>query len=197
MATIQKFEELTAWQKARELCKEIYFVSHRFPAVESEDIKSQLLSASGSVMDNIAEGFDRGGRKEFSMFLGISKGSAGEVRSQLYRAFDRNYISRQEFEALYSIADEIGKMINGLIYYLNHSDIKGSRYKVEENSSFELETSDPPDSENTKSLTKYSSQGTENSKQGTGDWKPETEISKQETGNPGPMTGNWKLETGN
>ncbi|RIJ47232.1 four helix bundle protein [Maribellus luteus] len=129
MATFNTFEDIIAWQKARELCKliNVYTGYHAF----SKDFKlvSQIKGSSGSAMDNIAEGFERGGNKEFIQFLFISKGSAGEVRSQLYRALDNGYISPDEFQKAYNLADEVGKLDRGLISHLKESELKGDKYK--------------------------------------------------------------------
>jgi four helix bundle protein len=88
MATIRRFEDLNVWQKARDLSKVIYLKSIKGSFSKDFALKDQINAASGSVMDNIAEGFERDGRLEFIQFLSYSKGSAGEVRSQLYRAYD-------------------------------------------------------------------------------------------------------------
>src|SRR5258707_1713404 len=102
MATITKFEELEIWQMARELANEIFEVfSNSEPFSRDYKLKDQINGSSGSVMDNIAEGFERGGRNEFINFLTYSKGSAGEVKSQLYRAMDRKYITKEQFDHLY------------------------------------------------------------------------------------------------
>ncbi len=129
MATFNRFEDILAWQKARILCNLIngYTLKELF----SKDFKlvSQIKGSSGSAMDNIAEGFERGGNKEFIQFLFISKGSAGETRSQLYRAIDNDYISEEEFQKAYKLAEEVSKLIAGLINHLKSSDIKGDKYK--------------------------------------------------------------------
>jgi len=129
MATIKRFEDILAWQKARVLCKIIngYTLKELF----SKDFKliGQIKSSSGSAMDNISEGFERGGNKEFIQFLFISKGSAGETRSQLYRALDNNYISDNEFKEAYQLAEQVSKLVGGFINHLKSSDIKGTKYK--------------------------------------------------------------------
>lgn len=129
MATIQRFEDLEVWKNARELSLQIYSVTKDELFSKDYDLKSQIRRSSGSIMDNIAEGFERGGKGEFIQFLGVAKGSAGEVRSQLYRAFDQKYISQEIFNNLYELVNNIGKMLNGLIVYLNKSGIKGEKYK--------------------------------------------------------------------
>lgn len=129
MATIKRFEDLIVWQKARELCREIHGIIRKGEFASDFKLRDQINSSSGSVMDNIAEGFERSGRKEFIQFLGIAKGSCGEVRSQLHRALDRRYITESEFQRISDNSVEIGKMLNGLISYLNISEVKGMKYK--------------------------------------------------------------------
>ncbi|RSK36352.1 four helix bundle protein [Hymenobacter metallilatus] len=129
MATITRFEELTAWQKARELTRRIYDCTRAGEFARDFGLRDQIRRASGSVMDNIAEGFDRGGRGEFVQFLGIAKGSAGEVRSQLYRAFDQQYLTQTEFDELRELSEEIGRLIEGLLKYLSTSTVRGERYQ--------------------------------------------------------------------
>ncbi len=129
MATINRFEDIMAWQKARILCKLIN--SYTLKELFSRDFKltGQIKGSSGSAMDNIAEGFERGGNKEFIQFLFISKGSAGETRSQLYRALDNSYISENEFKEAYQLAEQVSKLVGGFINHLKSSDIKGTKYK--------------------------------------------------------------------
>ena len=123
------FEDLKIWQEARELSKEIYVIS-RLPEF-SKDYRfvGQITSAAGSIMDNIAEGFERDGNKEFLQFLSIAKGSCGELRSQLYRAYDAGYINEEKFETLVNNI----KLLSASIFYfmknLKSSDMVGKKYK--------------------------------------------------------------------
>ena len=129
MATFNRFEDIIAWQKARALCKMIHDFTLKKPFYRDFKLVSQIKGSSGSAMDNIAEGFERDGNKEFSQFLSISKGSAGETRSQLYRALDNEYISEKEFQEAYNLADEVGKLNGALINHLKQSDFKGNKFK--------------------------------------------------------------------
>ena len=129
MATFKTFEEIEAWKKARELTKRVYAVSGSGAFAKDFSLKDQIRRASVSVMSNIAEGYDRGGTGEFVQFLAIAKGSTAEVRCQLYVALDQNYIDRKTFTELSGLAMETGNMIGGLMKYLRHSGIKGTKYK--------------------------------------------------------------------
>lgn len=130
MATIVRFEDLDAWKIARELTREIYRVTGDERFARDFGLKDQIRKASVSIMSNIAEGFERDGNKEFCNFLSIGKGSAGEVRSQLFVAFDQEYVSRAEFERLYDRARECGRVIAGLSNYLRRSGFSGNKFKV-------------------------------------------------------------------
>jgi len=129
MATFNRFEDIIAWQKARALCKMIHGFTLKKPFCRDFKLVSQIKGSSGSAMDNIAEGFERDGNKEFSQFLSISKGSAGETRSQLYRALDNEYISEKEFQEAYNLADEVGKLSGALMNHLKQSEFKGNKFK--------------------------------------------------------------------
>ena len=129
MATILKFEDIIAWQKALELSDLIYLYSNNGNFVKDFGLRDQMRRASVSIVSNIAEGFERDGRNELINFLSFSKASAGETKSQLYRAFDRKYIIEKEFNECYNLADETAKKISNFIKYLNQSEFKGSKFK--------------------------------------------------------------------
>jgi four helix bundle protein len=129
MATVKSFEELEVWKKARVFSKSIFSIT-RYDAFSKDfALKQQILRSSGSIMDNIAEGFERGGTKEFIQFLGYSKGSAGETRSQLYSAKGSNYINEEVFIALKEEALAISRMISAFMNYLINTDKKGIKFK--------------------------------------------------------------------
>ncbi|GAB4043042.1 four helix bundle protein [Spirosoma litoris] len=132
MATIRCFEDLNCWQKARTLDNNIYQLTLKHSIARDFRLIDQWRGASGSIMDNIAEGFERDGNKEFINFLSIAKGSAGEVRSQTYRALDRNYISQEEFNGIYAQCIEISNLLQRFMAYLRQSDMKGNKFKVGE-----------------------------------------------------------------
>jgi four helix bundle protein len=131
MATIKYFEDIEAWKLAREFYNVIanYIDEGKFK--RNFSLIDQIERSSGSVMDNIAEGFERGSRGEFIVFLGYSKGSAGEVRSQLYRSLDRKYISQIEFDHLYNLIIHISSCIQKFIEYLLKSEVADVRKKTE------------------------------------------------------------------
>jgi len=129
MATINNFEDLEIWQLAREICKDIYTIINYKEFSKDFGLVRQINNSSGSVMDNIAEGFEREGNKEFIQFLSISKGSSGECRSQLIRAFDRQYISESEFKTIYNKLSDESIKIKNFMTYLKRSDLKGNKYK--------------------------------------------------------------------
>lgn len=114
MATYKNFEDIEVWKLAREYCKDIYSMIDSPPLKNNWKLRDQIDSASGSIMDNIAEGFERGGTKEFIQFLGFSKGSCGETRSQLYRIYDREFINEEEMKTLIDKSFTISKQLNGL-----------------------------------------------------------------------------------
>src|SRR5215212_56279 len=115
MASFKSVEEIESWRSARELCKMIFIQIKQPNFTKDFALKDQINRSSGSIMDNIAEGFGRGGNKEIILFLGYSSGSAMETKSQLYRALDRNYISVDNFNLMFNLANNIGKMNGSLI----------------------------------------------------------------------------------
>ena len=129
MATIQKFEDLRLWQKAKIFCKQVYDISEVGKFSKDFGLKDQINRSSGSIMDNIAEGFGRMGNIEFINFLAYANGSALECKSQLYRAFDRNYITFEKQQDLFLMIDEITKMISAFMSYLRNCEVKGMKFK--------------------------------------------------------------------
>ena len=129
MATLRRFEDLEAWQRARELTRDICRCSKSGAFARDFGLKDQIRRAAVSVMSNIAEGFERGGTAEFAQFLAVSKGSAGEVESQLYVALDREYISEEQFLSLKQKAASTKRLIAGLMRYLRRSGIRGTKYR--------------------------------------------------------------------
>src|SRR4030065_881965 len=116
---IEKFEELDSWKKARELADAVYDLTDQKGFRRDLQLCGQMRDASGSVMHNIAEGFDAGSDAEFIRFLKISRRSASEVQSQLYLALDRKYITTNQLQMAYDKAVEVKKLNNGLIAYLH------------------------------------------------------------------------------
>jgi len=125
---IKRFEDLEIWIEARELCKVVYEITSTSPFNSDFKFKDQIRASAGSSMDNIAEGFDRGGNKEFYQFLSISRGSIGEVRSQAYRAFDNKYITEEKLNELLERTDSLSRKTYNLMQHLKNSDIKGLKY---------------------------------------------------------------------
>lgn len=130
MASVKDFEELAIFQKARDLSKRIYPVTKRGEFEYDFRFVQQIRAAAGSIMDNIAEGFERTGNKEFLNFLYIAKGSCGEVRSQLIRANDLGYLTQEEYEELYSECRKLSAGIMNFIKEIKASDLTGAKFKA-------------------------------------------------------------------
>ena len=118
MAKIRRFEDIQSWQKARELANAIYDLTKTGGFAKDFELRNQIRRAAGSVMHNIAEGFDAGTNPEFVRFLKMARRSASEVQSQLYLAFDQQYITADDLESTYALAVETKRLINGMIAYL-------------------------------------------------------------------------------
>jgi four helix bundle protein len=129
MATVQRFEELEVWKLARELALLVYRLTKTGELAKDYRLKDQMNAAAGSVMDNIAEAFGRAGRLEFIQFLSIATGSGDELKSQLYRCYDRAYITKDTFNSMYELSDKFYRKINVLKNYLNQTEIKGQKFK--------------------------------------------------------------------
>ena len=132
MATVNKFEDLAVWQLARNYADKIHKLTLQNDFSKEYKFKDQIKDSSGSVMDNIAEGFGRESRLEFINFLGIAKGSLYESQSQLYRAFDYGLISKEALDLHYQEAEIIAAKIAAFMIYLNKSIIRGKKFKDRE-----------------------------------------------------------------
>lgn len=129
MARIDKFEDLEVWQRARKICN---FVEELFQTTEIKKnfrLLNQMEGSSGSIMDNIAEGFERDGNKEFHNFLSFSKGSCGELQSQTYRAFDKKLISQEQFDVLFELCETEKNKLGAFMHYLRKTEFKGQKFK--------------------------------------------------------------------
>jgi four helix bundle protein len=131
MATIERFEDLEAWKRAREVVRAVYRFTAEGDCARDFGFRDQIRRSAVSIMSNIAEGFERGGDKEFHNFLSIAKGSCGETRAQLYVALDQGYVNKTQFDLIYELLHETGKLIGGLMKYLNRSPLRGSKYRNE------------------------------------------------------------------
>ena len=129
MAKVKKFEEIESWKKARSLTNKVYEVTLTGPFAKDFGLKDQIRRAAVSILSNIAEGFERGGDKEFLQFLSIAKGSVGELRAQLYVALDQRYVSQESFERLLIEVTHVSQLISGFMRYLKQSDFRGSKMR--------------------------------------------------------------------
>ena len=127
MAKIEKFEDLIAWQKARELTRAIYEVTRHGAFAKEYGLSGQIQRAAVSIMSNIAEGFERGGRGEFHQFLSTAKASCAEVRSQLYVALDVGYLDKSAFDRLMLQAEEVARIVGGLRVSVQRQKEDGDR----------------------------------------------------------------------
>ncbi len=129
MAKIEKFEDIIAWQKALELSTLVYKMTNKDKFSKDFGLKDQIRRASVSVVSNIAEGFERESNNQFIYFLIIAKGSAGELRSQIYIAKNQDYITKEEFEILNNKVIEVSKTIGGFLSYLRTQKNKPQLFK--------------------------------------------------------------------
>lgn len=130
MATIKKFEDIEAWKKARNLKQALYRCSRQEAFARDFSLRDQIRRAAMSVTANIAEGFERGGNREFIQFLSSSKGSCAEVQDHLYTALDEQYITKEEFEIRYQRTAEVAALIAGFIKYFQSSEIRGPKFQA-------------------------------------------------------------------
>jgi four helix bundle protein len=130
MAQIDRFEEIEAWKTARELAREIYQLTASGLFAQDYPLRDQIRKAAISIMSNIAEGFGRGGNKEFIQFLSIARGSIAELQSQLFIALDAGYLTEAQYDSARKRSDDAGKLLSGFIRYLSQAHFKGSKYQA-------------------------------------------------------------------
>lgn len=128
MPTIKRFEDLKCWQNARVVCQKVQEVIETSALKNNYKLKDQIDASSGSIMDNIAEGFGRNGNLEFINFLTIATGSCNECQSQLYRVLDKGFISESNFTEIFNLVGHTRAQIFGLIEYLQQCNIKGIKF---------------------------------------------------------------------
>ena len=131
MGKVERFEDLEVWKLARIICQKVEVLFQTTGLGKNFSLRNQMENSSGSIMDNIAEGYGRGGNQEFSNFLSYSKGSTTELKSQLYRALDKKLISEDKFAELSALCAEEDNRIGAFMAYLRKSDFKGIKFKKE------------------------------------------------------------------
>lgn len=129
MARIDKFEDLEVGQHAREICLYVEQLFQITPISKNFRLRDQMEGSPSSIMDNIIEGFDRDGSRELHNFLSYSKGSASELKFQTYRAFDKGYISQEQFNQLSEMCDIVKNKLGAFMHYLRNSEFKGQKFK--------------------------------------------------------------------
>jgi four helix bundle protein len=129
LTEIKQFEDMELWQAAREITRLIYQISSKGYFAKDFGLRDQIRRSSVSILSNISEGFERDGNKEFIQFLSFAKGSCGEMRAQLYVAFDQKYIDEDTFNNILEKARDLSRMMSGFIKYLQNSPHKGKKYK--------------------------------------------------------------------
>lgn len=129
LAKIERFEEIEAWKAARLLTKTVYDLSNQGGFSRDFALRDQIRRAAVSIMANIAEGFERGGDKEFLQFLSLAKASCAEVRSHLYVAMDQSYLDAKQLDERLEQAKGVSRMISGFMDYLRKSDYRGSKFR--------------------------------------------------------------------
>lgn len=129
VATIERFEDIKAWQEARALTKQIYLLTNTGDIARDFGLRDQLPRSAVSILSNIAEGFERGGDREFIQFLYIAKSSCREVHAQLCVAYDVGYLTSQDWRQLNEQCQQISKILSGLINYLKNSSLRGNKHR--------------------------------------------------------------------